>query len=349
VGVCFPLAPLDPALLSPAFWLRVEHHWFDHVTTILRMCLCLGLSLVFLATTAQSDSLTIHSLEDFPGTKLIYVSDYFSFIGQDHQGYVAFALDSSRGRDGNSYQAEHLVLLHDEKQGWVELEGNGRYDNTGKELKTIPQSPSYRFAGMPYTGMAIVSESNRLSLKIPPIVRRTRTRHDGSVVSMGTAQAVLTWNGRTISGRVIYESFMMPNVNRLTHTYWDMWNEYQGFYLGMGTESDLYLHSQKSERLAPLMGFRDGFMALNEQTDVMKDMQVEVLGRELAWGFYKWPTSWRITWTGSKGPAVLILTQVSRTSIGNWAIGGFSIAVVTGELEYGGGKLPVYGLVELIM
>jgi hypothetical protein len=81
----------------------------------------------------------------------------------------------------------------------------------------------------------------------------------------------------------------------------------------------------------------------------MKDMQVEVLGRELAWGFYTWPTSWRITWTGSKGPAVLILTQVSRTSIGNWAIGGFSMAVVTGELEYGGGKLPVYGLVELIM
>jgi len=319
------------------------------VTAILRICLCLGIASVLLTRTAQSDSPTVHSFDDFPGATLIYVSDYFSFIGQDHQGHVGFALDNSRGRDGDAYQAEHLVLLHDEQQGWVELEGSGRYDNSGKDLKTIPQSPSFRFAGMPYTGMAIVSERNRLSLKITPIVQRTRTRHDGAVVSMGTAQAVLTWSGRTIPGRVIYESFMMPNINRLTHTYWDMWDEYQGFYLRMGTDGDLYLHSQKSERLAPLMGFRDGFIALNTETDVMKDMKVEVLGRELAWGFYKWPTSWRVTWTGPKGSAVLILKQVSRTSIGNWAIGGFSMAVVTGELEYGGGRIPVYGLVELIM
>ena len=319
------------------------------MTAILRICLCLGIASVLLTRTAQSDSPTVHSFDDFPGATLIYVSDYFSFIGQDHQGHVGFALDNSRGRDGDAYQAEHLVLLHDDKQGWVELEGSGRYDNSGKELKTIPQSPSFRFAGMPYTGMAIVSESNRLSLKIPPIVRRTRTRHDGASVSMGTAQAVLSWQGRTIPGRVVYESFIMPNFNRLTHTYWDMWNEYQGFYLKVGTDGDLYLHSHKSERLALLMGFRDGFMALNNETGMMKDMNVEVLGRELAWGFYKWPTSWRVTWTGPKGQAVVILKQLSRTSIGNWAIGGFSMAVVTGELEYGGKKMPVYGLAELIM
>jgi hypothetical protein len=78
---------------------------------------------------------------------------------------------------------------------------------------------------MPYTGMAIVSERNRLSLKINPIVRQTRKRHDGAAVSMGTAQAVLTWQGRTIPGSVIYESFMMPNFNWLTHAYWNMWNE----------------------------------------------------------------------------------------------------------------------------
>lgn len=319
------------------------------MTAILRVCFCLGIASVLLARTAQSDSPTVHSLDDFPGATLIYISDYFSFIGQDHQGHVAFALDNSRGRDGDTYQAEHLVLLHDDRQGWVELEGSGRYDNSGKQLKTIPQSPFFRFAGMPYTGMTIVSENNRLSLKMSPIVRRTRTRHDGAVVSMGTAQAVLAWNGRTIPGRVTYESFMMPNVNRLTHTYWDMWNEYQGFYLRMGLDGDLYFHSQKSERLSPLMGFRDGFMALHSESDVMKDMNVEVLGRELAWGFYRWPTAWRVTWIAPKGPAVVILKQLSRTSIGNWAVGGFSMAVVAGELEYEGEKRPVYGLVELIM
>lgn len=327
----------------------MECHRYDHVTAILKMCLYLGLALVFLTTTAQRDFPTGHLLDEFPGSKLVYVSDYVSFTGQDDQGSVAFALDNSRGRDGDAYQAEHLVLLHDEEQGWVELEGNGRYDNSAKELKTIPQSPSFRFAGMAYTGMAIVSERNRLSLKINPIARRTRKRHDGAVVSMGTAQAVLTWQGRTIPGRVIYESFMMPNFNRLTHTYWDMWNEYQGFYLRIDRDGDVYFHSQKSERLAPLMGFRNGFMAWHNETDVMKDLNVQVLHRELAWGFYRWPTAWRVTWEGSQGAAVLTLKQVSRTSIGNWAVGGFAMTIVRGELSYAGKLRTIYGLVELIM
>ena len=307
------------------------------------------LALLLLPSAAQCDSLANDFVEDLPDSKLLYVSDYFSFVGQDSQGHVAFALDNSRGRDGDTYQAEHLVLLHDEQRGWIDLEGNGRYDNSGKELKTIPQSSSFRFAGMPYTSMAIVSERNRLSLKINPIVRHSRKRRDGAVVSLGIAQATLTWQGRTIPGRVIYESFMMPNFNRLTHTYWDMWDEYQGFYLKLGTDGDVYFHSQRSERLAPLMGLLDGFMAWQGETDVMSGLHVEVLDRELAWGFYRWPTAWRVMWEGSHGAAVLTLKQVSRTSIGNWAVGGFTVALVRGELSYAGKQRTIYGLAELIM
>jgi hypothetical protein len=277
------------------------------------------------------------------------VSDYFSFVGQDSQGYVAFALDNSRGRDGDAYQAEHVLVFHDEKVGWVELKGTGRYDNNGKELKTIPNSPAVRFQGMPSAGITIVSDANRLTLAIEPVRQRSDNRHDGAVIRMNTASAVLTWQGRRIHGRVIYEYFMMPNFNRLTRTYWDMWNQYQGFYLRLGKDGDVYLHSQRSERLASLMGFLDGFTASNSTTDTMKDLNVEVLDHELAWGFYRWPTSWRITWTGPQGPAVLTLKRTSRTSIGNWAIGGFSMAVVRGELRSSGKQEEVYGLVELIM
>jgi hypothetical protein len=142
---------------------------------------------------------------------------------------------------------------------------------------------------------------------------------------------------------------MMPNFNRLTHTYWDMWNEYQGFYLKMGVDSDVYLHSQRSERLVALMGLVDGFATFSETTDAMKDLKVEVLDRELAWGFYRWPIAWRITWMGSQGPAVLTLKQLTRTSVGNWAIGGFLMAVVRGERRSAGKQQEVYGLVELIM
>ncbi len=52
--------------------------------------------------------------EELRTPKLTYYSDYFSFIGRDDQGMVAFALDNNRGQDKDSWQAEHFVVLHDE-------------------------------------------------------------------------------------------------------------------------------------------------------------------------------------------------------------------------------------------
>ena len=287
--------------------------------------------------------------EEVPDSTLVYVSDYFSFVGHDSQGHVAFALDNNRGRDGDAYQAEHFLVLHDERQGWVELQGNGRYDNVGKELKKIPDSRFFQFQGLPHTGMTITSAVNGLRLEIDALPQRTMNRHNGGRVWMGSASAVLTWNDRTIPGRVIYEYLLLPEFNRLTRTYWGMWNQFQGFYLHAGAGQDVYVHSQRSERIAPLVGFLAGFSVLNEGTDVLTDLSVEVLDRSLAFGFYRWPTAWRITWAGSKGPATLSLSQVERKRIGNWAVGGFSMVLVRGELEHAGKTQAIYGLAELIM
>lgn len=311
----------------------------------------LGLTLVAVTTSAQADSTSLSgsALNDIPASSLIYISDYFSFVGQDGQGKVAFALDNSRGRDGEAYQAQHFLVLHDEKTGWVRLDGNNRYENSGKELKTIPDSPSFHFHGSPINGMTIVGESNRLVLKVDPIPLRTSRQDHGAVMWMGSAPAVLTWRDRAFSGRVVYEHLLMPDFNRLTRTYWDLWSGYQGFYLKVGTDGDVYVHRQQSERLAPLMGVLDGWTVLSGVTGSMKDLNIEVIDHGLARGFFRWPTAWRVTWTGPQGAAVLTLTQVSRTGIWSWAIGGFSMVVVEGELEYGGKKLPVYGLAELIV
>jgi len=35
-------------------------------------------------------------------TTLVYVSDYVSFIGREEYGFVTFALEMNRGRDGES-------------------------------------------------------------------------------------------------------------------------------------------------------------------------------------------------------------------------------------------------------
>lgn len=307
------------------------------------------LLLFSLQTAAEVASPRNSSLDGIPATPLVYISDYFSFVGQDHQGHVAFALDNNRGRDGETYQAEHFLVLHDEREGWIALQGNGRYDNPRKELNTIPDSPSFTFTGSPRLGITIASDVNRLTLKIEPIPERTRRHHDGGVVWMGSANAWLTWGGRTISGRVIYEYFMMPDFNRLTHTYWGMWNEFQGLYLLSEDSDDVYAHSQKSERIAPLIGKLAGFTTFRNATETVQDLTVEVVDRDFAWGFYHWPKSWRIEWIGPQGKATLTLAQTTRRGIGNWAVGGFSMAIVQGRLEYAGRRTPVYGLAELIM
>ncbi len=71
--------------------------------------------------------------------------------------------------------------------------------------------------------------------------------------------------------------------------------------------------------------------------------------REYALGFYRWPTSWRITWKGSHGPATMTLTLSERKGIANWVIGGFSMGIVRGELSYDGRTWPISGLAELLM
>lgn len=286
---------------------------------------------------------------DRSASTLVYVSDYFSFVGADQQGRVAFALDNNRGRDGEAYQAEHFVALHDERKGWVNIAGNGRYDNAEKELGRIPNSPFFQFDGTPETGLTVTSATNDLTLKIDPIPQRTRRTHEQSVIWMGSAPAVLTWQGRTVPGRVISESLVMPDFNRLTRTYFGLWNDFQGLYVLAGKDGDLYLHSQRSERLAALAGRLVGFAVFNEQTDPMTELRVEVLARDWALGFYRWPTAWGITWNGTGGPASMTLRLSDRKKIANWVIGGFSMGVVQGELVYAGRTWPVYGLAELIM
>jgi hypothetical protein len=305
-------------------------------------------ALLLLALTAAGCSGDSAAQEPTPPT-LLYVSDYFSFVGADQEGRVAFALDNNRGRDGEAFQAEHFVVLHDEHKGWVGTLGSGPYDNLKKELDRIPDSPSFRFVGAPEAGLTITSASNQLTLRINPMPIRHHRTDGKSRVWMGSASAVLTWQGRTIRGRVIYEYLFMPDFNRLTRTYFGLWEEFQSLYLLADGKDDVYLHSQLSERLAPLVGNLVGFAVMNEETDYLNDLDVTVLDREFALGFYRWPTAWRISWKGNKGPGSMTLTLSERKGIANWVLGGFSMGIARGELSYDGRTWPLYGLVELLM
>lgn len=305
--------------------------------------------LLLLCLSGQGLGSVLASGDALPESSLLYVSDYFSFVGADSQGHVAFALDNNRGRDGDAFQAEHFAVLHDERQGWVAIAGDGSYDNSAHELTRIPDSAFFQFRGSPDSGLTILSEKNQLTLTIDPLVERTRRTHERSLTWMGSAAAVLNWQGRTIPGRVIYEYLTMPGFNRLTRTYWGLWKDFQGLYLTAGTSGDLYLHSQQSEKIAALVGQLVGFSVLGEDTAGLPNLHLEVLDRETTLGFYRWPTAWKVTWTGPKGPAQLRLTAFDRHKIAGWLIGGFAMALVRGELQYDGRTIPIYGLAELLM
>ena len=100
---------------------------------------------------------------------LSYYSDYFSFVGRDSKGWVAFALDNNRGQDGKNFQAEHFVVLHDEHEGWIRVRGNGSYPNSNHELKVIPNSEAFQFKGNPERGITIESPANQIKLSLGPV------------------------------------------------------------------------------------------------------------------------------------------------------------------------------------
>jgi len=241
------------------------------------------------------------------------------------------------------------VLLHDEQQGWVEMAGNGPYPNITHDIARIPDSPNFRFEGTPESGITISSTSNNLVLKVSRLTRHTQHQHNGGETWMSAGPAELTWRGRTIPGRVIYEYVMMPNFNRLTKTYWGMWKGFQGLYLSAGNPTDLYLHSHHSDRLAPLVGKLMGFTVNGDVPESMQDIRIEVLDEDFAPGMFRWPKQWRISWTSSAGPGTMNICLSFLKTLSSWFIGGFSMGIVTGEITVGERTVPVYGLAELIM
>lgn len=287
--------------------------------------------------------------------RLAYFSDYFSFVGQDARGMVAFALDTNRGQDGEEFQAEHFAVLHAEGEGWRELAGNGPFPNSAGILEVLPDSNHFRFAGTPEAGLLIESPANDLRLRISPIPILLARQHGNDRYRMGSAPATLCWGGRIVEGRVIYEFIHFENWNRLTRTYFGFWKDFHGLYLllrnpATGAVGDLYLHRQHSERLASLTGMVDGFAVLAGNILRLDAAVVEVTGRRPAPGFYLWPASWQGRWRGEEEGVDLEfeLQMHERETFANWIIGGFAMGIVKGSVHYRGERWQAYGLGEII-
>ncbi len=320
--------------------------------TILPLLFFSVLTLNTLTVDAKEQQPPAISSESHSETSLMYVSDFFAFIGTDERGKVVFALDNNRGRDEETWQAEHLLSrLYAEPSGWIDLEGEGSFTNTSKQLTPLPNSPTFQFEGTPAKGITIKSPRNTLTLNVEPIpTRKTRT-HNNSTYRMGSASGTLDWQGRTIQGIVIHEHLWMPGFNRLTRTYTDLWTESHGLYLTLGNRGDhLYLHSQKEKtRLSPLFGHQAGLGILAQKNEPMKNLQLEVVQRQQALGFYRWPSRWEGSWEQTSGKGSFTLEALDLKVISNFLVGGLAMGMVTGEVKLNGQRLPVYGLIEVLM
>jgi hypothetical protein len=279
---------------------------------------------------------------------LVYYSDYFSFVGRDDQGHVAFSIDNNRGKDGEKYQAEHFLILHDEREGWVELLGNGKYENKNNELVTIPDSPFFEFGGSPNKGFVIKSRENDLTFATEPIILRVSRRSDEGLYEMGSCGAVLKWKGRTIKGRVIYEYLYKPGFNRLARISLGTLKNFRGLYLMVDSTGDMYFHHRGGKPSSITLP-RDGFLVLNGKSEVLPFSEVKVTRSRQAMGFYRWPLAWKGKISlGSKSASAVIETRDFKV-INGWIIGGFAMGIVHGTLEVDGKEYALYGFSELIM
>ncbi len=283
------------------------------------------------------------------GTEPVFVSDYFSFIGADDKGCVAFAIDNDRSRSGSEFTADAHVVLHDEHIGWIAVSGAGNYENAKKELLRIPDSPNFKFYGIVSDGIILDSPHNGLKLTVAPMIERLSRLGVESVFSLGSAEATLKWRDRTIRGRVIYEYIFKKNLSP-----WYSWfsglfyNDFQGLYLMTDDGGDFYFRTSKGEAWSDLGEKVLGFQVLGSDSEVLQDLRIEVLERSCAFGFYRWPKTWWVSWRGKKGAGTLSAQIIDRKTVTNWLIGGFAMGVVAGELSYDGTVHPVYGLAELI-
>jgi hypothetical protein len=320
------------------------------IRNFLRSALLSTLALLLSCSSGRENDLRFTvTAGELQALKLCYYSDYFSFIGSDQAGRVAFALDNNRGRDGDSWQAEHFAVLHDEKTGWQAVAGSGPYYNVTRETETIPNSPHFQFEGTAGSGLVVRSKPNALVLTIAPMKNQIAEKRGLAEYRLGSAEATLAWRGRRLEGRVIYEYLFVPAFNRLTRNYPGEFRDFHGIYASIQNVGDLYIHTQKSTFFSPLIARQEGFLFLNGQGYRLSSLDVDVRAASFAPGFYRWPAGWEGSFVAGPGHYAFAGRITDRKTISSWVTGGFAMGIVKGTLISAHETWTLYGLGELII
>lgn len=275
-------------------------------------------------------------------------TENFLFVGRDIQGFVSFAIENKRIKNGEQYFIDSFIVLHDEKRGWIELEGNGRSENKNKVLKNLTDSPYFRFDGSREEGFKIISAKNDLALITDGIVMRiSRSDYEG-LYQKGSAKATLQWKDRNLKGRVLYGYLYNPGFKRFSRSAFSLYDDFYGIYLIVEPGGEIYFH-HRDGKPSSIAKKWDGFLFLNEQTLVDSFRKVEIKNSKQGFGFYRWPLGWEGT-ISLDGHAISIKVQTTAfKKIRGWVFGGFALSIVQGRISLGGEEKALYGFAELII
>ncbi len=286
-----------------------------------------------------------------PEPAVAYYSDYYSFVGRDAKGHVYLALDTNRGRDRDSYQANHFVAMYDEATGWVDLKGNVVYPNPGKVLDGLPASEHFSFEGRAATGTVITGREGGLKLTVDPLPETLKRQNADGIFWIGGAPAALEWSGRRLEGRVIFEYLQRNNFNYFTGKSDRSWRNFNGLYLMTEDGRDFYMHSHERQGGSDLTGRLVGIATWGTAAPVSKLVFRIVETAAVPYRSYRWPIAWSVAFEHEGVSYVLELFTAERKLSGDWETGGFAMSVVSGTIAAADGsrKMNVVGWAELLI
>lgn len=272
-------------------------------------------------------------------TPLRYHSDYISFVGRDAKGAVYFALDTNRGRAGDTFQAEHFVVGYADGEGFLNLKKTGLYENKPKELIGIPSSEFFQFEGTARRGLMVRSPVNQLELAIKPIPRTLdiATVNDG-FYWVGATPATMKLNGRRIEGRVIFEALAFDRWNRFVRNYSRPWKNFNGLYLMTDDGHDFYVHSVDWSGTLKKPGWLAGLATWGGPAPISNiDFQITrydaAKTREGRYARFNWPFAWKTGFDYAGARYELVLTTRERGLNWIWSTNGFEMSIVDGEIR----------------
>ena len=280
-------------------------------------------------------------------------SDYYSFVGRDERGWVAFAIDNNRQRAVDYYEADHATFMYDGETGFVDIAGYGKYDTADHTLLHVPDSASFTFE-RDQTQTVMQSMTEDLILSFGELDAHFHDSRPEASILMGIAPATLSWRGRELTGDIIGERLGFKNFDRrkmgpMLAKQTLSSRSFQGLYLTTEHGEIIYLRASTMQ-----LGLIDGPSAIgfgrhDDYSGMLNSVTVTADRWQPGPGLFSLPSSWTATWWTDR-EYKLTLSTIDTKVYSNWGLGAFAMSFAEGTITNpDGSRAKVAGFAELII